>query len=111
MFLQSGVSTDLIAIREALDCGTEFSAGLSVLSLAEALLSLFASLPDSVIPFAQYLLALEVSNSFPRSKSFVASLPRVHRSVLCYIIAFLRELLLHSQTNRLTAQKIGKCSC
>lgn len=39
----------------------------------------------------------------------ISLLPRAHRNVFRYLLAFLKELLKHSHNNNLTASLIGKC--
>lgn len=38
----------------------------------------------------------------------ISQLPRAHRNVFRYLVAFLKELLKHSHNNNLTANLVGK---
>ncbi len=72
---------------------------MSVHSLAEALLSLLASFPDSVIPFAQYSVALEQSNSF--AKVSVRAVGNIHivARVCIYTYVLVRACLIRYQAS------------
>jgi phosphatidylinositol-bisphosphatase len=42
-------------------------------------------------------------------KRVVSQLPRSHRNVFVYLVAFLREVLRHSSNNGLSPQDVGTC--
>lgn len=48
-------------------------------------------------------------------QQLISQLPRAHRNVFRYLMAFLKELLKHSHNNNLTATLLGKlyiqCCC
>lgn len=47
------------------------------------------------------------SSSFDAIKDFLSYLPTVNFNTLFYLVAFLRELLRHSDKNQLDAEKLG----
>ncbi|XP_071115406.1 type II inositol 1,4,5-trisphosphate 5-phosphatase-like [Haliotis cracherodii] len=104
LFLQPGNQGEIQQIRDALDTGNPDLIPGSVHSVAEAMLLFLESLPQPVIPFAQYQTCLDCSNNFMLSKQALQKIPLSHRNVFKYLCAFLRELLKHSENNNLEAK-------
>ncbi|XP_046544350.1 inositol polyphosphate 5-phosphatase OCRL-like [Haliotis rubra] len=104
LFLQPGKQAEIQMIRDALDTGNPDLIPGSVHSVAEAMLLFLESLPQPVIPFAQYQTCLDCSNNFLLSKQALQKIPQSHRNVFKYLCAFLRELLKFSDKNNLEAK-------
>ena len=97
-------------IRDCLDVGTPLASILdqvSVHSLAETLIRFLESLAEPVIPFAMCAKCLENSASQVACKQLLAQLPPAHYNAFVYIVAFLRELLTHTEANNLTPEKLA----
>lgn len=62
-----------------------------------------------VVPSTLYDSALEC-HTYNQCKQLVSQLSPVHYNVFYYLIAFLREVLTHSNKNELTVDKLGKFS-
>uniref|UniRef100_A0A668A152 phosphoinositide 5-phosphatase n=1 Tax=Myripristis murdjan TaxID=586833 RepID=A0A668A152_9TELE len=75
-------------------------------SVAEALLIFLEALPEPVVCYELYQRCLECSHDSRLCKQLISQLPRAHRNVFRYLLAFLRELLKHSHNNNLTASLI-----
>lgn len=104
---QSGFEKDLEEIRTHLDCCRGGKLPGSVYSIAEALLIFLEALPEPVIPYAFYQRALECCNNYMLCKQVIFQIPKSHRNVFTYISAFLRELLQHSNDNKLDAKTLA----
>ncbi|PIK36030.1 putative inositol polyphosphate 5-phosphatase OCRL-1 [Apostichopus japonicus] len=65
------------------------------------------SLRDPVIPFAYYHKCLEASNNFTLCKQVLKKIPRSHRNVFKYLAAFIRELLLHNDDNKMDPKTLA----
>lgn len=102
LWIEKGDENHIRAIREALDTGAEFQ-GLDVLSMADALYDFLSSLYIPLIPDV-YVNKLEGSKKVNMKivKTFIDSLPTIHRNTLLYILMFLRELLKYDTQNDLT---------
>lgn len=58
-----------------------------------------------------YLLLPTVLTAYPLfKKQVISQLPRCHRNVFRYLMAFLRELLKFSEYNNVSANMIGKAT-
>ena len=111
IFLTQGNPAEVEAIREAVDTGTEFEA-CSVYSMADALWSFLNSLADPVIPPSLFPnMEIDAQSIQPWSRRFLEQLPPVNYNVFVYMISFFREVLLHSETNRLTPAKVAAACC
>ncbi|RWS22603.1 Type II inositol-1:4:5-trisphosphate 5-phosphatase-like protein, partial [Leptotrombidium deliense] len=101
LFQQSGLHSEFQIIRNTLD--TKFTEKLcaSVHSIAEALLLFLEALSEPVVPFNFYHRALESSNNFILCKQIISEINESHRHVFYHLIAFMRELLTHSNYNKL----------
>lgn len=104
---QSGFEDELEDIRSHLDCCRGGKLPGNVYSVAEALLIFLEALPEPVIPYAFYQRALECCNNFILCKQLIFQIPQSHRNVFTYISAFLRELLLYSNDNKLDAKTLA----
>mmetsp|Transcript_60960 Transcript_60960/g.137861 ORF Transcript_60960/g.137861 Transcript_60960/m.137861 type:complete len:287 (+) Transcript_60960:716-1576(+) len=112
LFLTLGNPTEVERIRECLDTGVGFEPSWSVHSLAETLLAFLQSLAEPVIP--PHLLPkveVDAQNMTPWSRRLLELLPPLNYNTLVYMISFFRELLLHSDSNRLTAAKVADLCC
>eukprot|EP01125_Pyxidicula_operculata_P018928 TRINITY_DN6800_c0_g1_i1.p1 TRINITY_DN6800_c0_g1~~TRINITY_DN6800_c0_g1_i1.p1 ORF type:complete len:735 (-),score=160.60 TRINITY_DN6800_c0_g1_i1:232-2436(-) len=107
LFLETGTETEIDYIRECLDRGVDFTKKFSALSMGELLLKFLESMRDPVIPYSAYVDSMTVSESFDLCIKLVSKLPEAHYNTFYYVIAFLRELLLYSDKNKLTAEKLG----
>ncbi|XP_077193371.1 type II inositol 1,4,5-trisphosphate 5-phosphatase isoform X2 [Paroedura picta] len=103
LFQQPGLRPEFEQIRDWLDTGA-----LDVLapvgsnhSMAEALLLFLESLPEPVICSRLYRSSLACANSYEMSSQVISTLPKCHQNVFHYLVAFLRELLKHSEKNHL----------
>uniref|UniRef100_A0A669D3X1 phosphoinositide 5-phosphatase n=1 Tax=Oreochromis niloticus TaxID=8128 RepID=A0A669D3X1_ORENI len=76
-------------------------------SVAEALLIFLEALPEPVVCYELYQRCLDCSNDTRLCKQLISQLPRAHRNVFRYLMAFLKELLKHSQNNNLTASLLA----
>eukprot|EP00698_Gefionella_okellyi_P011920 TRINITY_DN317_c0_g1_i1.p1 TRINITY_DN317_c0_g1~~TRINITY_DN317_c0_g1_i1.p1 ORF type:complete len:675 (-),score=112.24 TRINITY_DN317_c0_g1_i1:505-2529(-) len=111
LFLMRGDSGEIELIREFLDNGLEFSASLNfrcdIHSVAECLIRFLGALPEPVVPFTLSRACLDAADNPVRCGRVVSQLPRVHRNVFMYIIAFLRDVLAHSHSNHLTPRELA----
>lgn len=107
IFEQPGLHSELIAIREFLDTGMPNKIPGSVHSAAEALLLFLESLPVPVIPNEFYNQCLESANNYTMCRQLLAKIPLVHRNVFKYLTSFLKEVLLHSDKNRLDIKTLS----
>ncbi|PIK40556.1 putative inositol polyphosphate 5-phosphatase OCRL-1 [Apostichopus japonicus] len=111
LFSRGGIHTELLQIRDSLDTGTPESLPGSIYSIGEALMLFLESLRDPVIPFAYYHKCLEASNNFTLCKQVLKKIPRSHRNVFKYLAAFIRELLLHNDDNKMDPKTLNQfCS-
>jgi phosphatidylinositol-bisphosphatase len=102
LFLQSGLRTEVLAIRDWLDTGLPVDRPtVSVHSAAEALMMFLDSLREPVVPFAVQPRCMEASSNYLQCKQLQTQLPSHHRHVFVYICAFLREVLSNSARNGL----------
>ena len=94
-------------IRECLDTNTEFDQ-CSVHSYADALSQFLKSLAEPVVPLSLFpTMEIDAQSLQPWSRRFLEKLPSVNYNCFVYIISFFRELLVHSESNRLTATKLA----
>jgi phosphatidylinositol-bisphosphatase len=111
LFLESGVQSEMEAIRECLDTGgvlEEVYKG-SIDSVAEVLIRFLESLAEPVIPYAYYTRCIEASGSYVECKQLLTCLKTVNYNVFYYLMAFLREVLTRQHRNRLSPEKLGMC--
>ncbi|KAI1898109.1 hypothetical protein AGOR_G00068950 [Albula goreensis] len=103
LFQTPGLKDELQNIIDCLDTSIpEVIPGCNH-SVAEALLVLLEALPEPVVCYELYQRCLEASHDSRLCRQLVSQLPRAHRAVFRYLMAFLRELLKYSHSNNLTA--------
>ncbi|XP_035223221.1 inositol polyphosphate 5-phosphatase OCRL-like [Stegodyphus dumicola] len=107
LFLQPGLRYEIEKIRDKLDSGIYEFGSCSVHSVAEAFLLFLEALAEPVIPYEFYYKSLDCSNNFISCRNVVNEIPRIHRSVFRYIVAFLREILNHGTLNRLDGKLLA----
>jgi phosphatidylinositol-bisphosphatase len=128
LFLKSGLHSEFLVIRETLDSGWPQEFTSSIHSIAESLLTLLDSFLEPVIPFNLYQKALDGSNNFSSCQEVrniqsrrlllillsslnlkvISLLPIHHKHVFLYIIAFVREVLRHSRSNKSDPKALGE---
>nr|XP_020656276.1 type II inositol 1,4,5-trisphosphate 5-phosphatase isoform X1 [Pogona vitticeps] len=101
LFQQPGLRAEFEQIRDCLDTGMMDTLVGCNHSVAEALLLFLESLPEPVVCYSLYESSLESADSYLLSSRVVSVLPKCHKNVFSYLMAFLRELLQHSSKNRL----------
>mmetsp|Transcript_54099 Transcript_54099/g.107406 ORF Transcript_54099/g.107406 Transcript_54099/m.107406 type:complete len:308 (-) Transcript_54099:290-1213(-) len=111
LFLTQGNPLEVERVRESLDTGVEFES-CSVYALADALWSFLNCLAEPVIPPSLFpTVEIDAQNIQPWSRRFLELLPPVNYNVFVYMISFFRELLLHTEANRLNSAKIAVVCC
>uniref|UniRef100_A0A8C4E7K7 phosphoinositide 5-phosphatase n=1 Tax=Dicentrarchus labrax TaxID=13489 RepID=A0A8C4E7K7_DICLA len=101
LFQTPGLQEELQSIIDCLD-----TIGCNH-SVAEALLIFLEALPEPVVCYELYQRCLDCAHDSRLCKQLISQLPRAHRNVFRYLMAFLKELLKHSHNNNLTASLIG----
>ncbi|XP_054658111.1 type II inositol 1,4,5-trisphosphate 5-phosphatase isoform X2 [Grus americana] len=101
LFQQPGLRSEFEQIRDCLDKGMHDTLLGSNHSVAEALLLFLESLPEPVICYRLYSSCLECASNYLLSSQIISNLPRCHKNVFEYLMAFLRELLKNSGKNHL----------
>uniref|UniRef100_A0A8C5BVX6 phosphoinositide 5-phosphatase n=1 Tax=Gadus morhua TaxID=8049 RepID=A0A8C5BVX6_GADMO len=107
LFQTPGLQEELQNIIDCLDTSIPDAIPGCNHSVAEALLIFLEALPEPVVCYELYQRCLEGSHDSRLCKQLVSQLPRAHRNVFRYLMAFLRELLKHSHSNNLTASLIA----
>ncbi|XP_071392507.1 inositol polyphosphate 5-phosphatase OCRL isoform X2 [Centroberyx affinis] len=107
LFQTPGLQEELQSIIDCLDTSIPDSIPGCNHSVAEALLIFLEALPEPVVCYELYQRCLECSHDSRLCKQLISQLPRAHRNVFRYLLAFLRELLKHSHNNNLTASLIA----
>jgi phosphatidylinositol-bisphosphatase len=107
LFQEAGVTDEVNLIRLQLDHDQPFSESVSVHSVAEAFLSFLEALAEPVIPYRFYRMSIEASSNANACIHLVTKLNRVHFNTFHYIMAFLREVLKHSNDNLLNIDTIA----
>ena len=111
LFMTPGFGSEVRQIREALDSGSDFGS-FHVHSMAESLVTFLASLSSPIVPINLFpTLEIDQQNIQPWSRRFLEDLPPVHYNVFVYIISFFRELILYSESNGITPQKLARVCC
>ena len=101
LFETPGLHSEIIAIRDWLDNGSQDPMPGSVHSVAEALLLLLESTAEPLIPYNLHSVCLSAATNYLQCKQIVMQLPEIRRTVFLYICYFLQELLNHIQDNEL----------
>ncbi|XP_023814780.1 inositol polyphosphate 5-phosphatase OCRL-1 isoform X1 [Oryzias latipes] len=107
LFQTPGLQEELQHIIECLDTSIPDSIPGCNHSVAEALLIFLEALPEPVVCYELYQRCLECAHDSRLCKQLISLLPRAHRNVFRYLLAFLKELLKHSHNNNLTASLIA----
>nr|XP_043895837.1 inositol polyphosphate 5-phosphatase OCRL isoform X1 [Solea senegalensis] len=107
LFQTPGLQEELQSIIDCLDTSIpDFLPGCNH-SVAEALLIFLEAVPEPVVCYELYQRCLDCSHDSRLCKQLISQLPRAHRNVFRYLMAFLKELLKHSHNNNLTANLIA----
>ncbi|XP_008118439.2 inositol polyphosphate 5-phosphatase OCRL isoform X1 [Anolis carolinensis] len=107
LFQTPGMQDELQDIIECLDTSIPETIPGSNHSVAEALLIFLEALPEPVICYELYQRCLECSQDSRLCRQVICQLPRSHRNVFRYVMAFLRELLKYSESNNVSANMIA----
>ncbi|KAM9849522.1 inositol polyphosphate 5-phosphatase OCRL [Aulostomus maculatus] len=107
LFQTPGLQEELQSIIDCLDTSIPDSIPGCNHSVAEALLIFLEALPEPVVCYELYQRCLDCAHDSRLCKQLISQLPRAHRNVFRYLMAFLKELLKHSHNNNLTASLIA----
>ncbi|XP_003425852.1 inositol polyphosphate 5-phosphatase OCRL [Nasonia vitripennis] len=107
LFETQGLHSEVLAIRDWLDIGSQDPMPGSVHSVAEALLLLLDSTPEPLVPYNLHNVCLSAATNYLQCKQIVMQLPEIRRTVFLYICSFLQELLNHTQDNGLDAKTLA----
>ncbi|XP_051790930.1 inositol polyphosphate 5-phosphatase OCRL [Erpetoichthys calabaricus] len=107
LFQTPGMQNELQDIIDCLDTTIPVTIPGSNHSVAEALLIFLEALPEPVVCYELYNNCLDSALDSRLCRQVISQLPRVHRNVFRYLMAFLRELLKYSQYNNLNANMIA----
>ncbi|XP_062416552.1 inositol polyphosphate 5-phosphatase OCRL isoform X4 [Pungitius pungitius] len=107
LFQTPGLQDELQSIIDCLDTSIPDSISGCNHSVAEALLIFLEALPEPVLCYELYHRCLECAHDSRLCKQLISQLPRAHRNVFRYLMAFLKELLKHAHNNNLTASLIA----
>ncbi|XP_012276603.1 inositol polyphosphate 5-phosphatase OCRL-1 isoform X2 [Orussus abietinus] len=103
LFETPGLHSEIIAIRDWLDLGSQDPIPGGVHSVAEALLLLLESTAEPLVPYNLHNVCLSAATNYLQCKQ----LPEIRRTVFLYTCSFLQELLNHSQDNGLDAKTLA----
>lgn len=107
LFQTPGLQEELQSIIDCLDTSIPDIVPGCNHSVAEALLIFLEALPEPVVCYELYQRCLECAHDSRLCKQLISQLPRAHRNVFRYLMAFLKELLKHSHNNNLTASLLA----
>ncbi|XP_049622613.1 inositol polyphosphate 5-phosphatase OCRL [Suncus etruscus] len=107
LFQTPGLQDELQQIIDCLDTSIPEKVPGSNHSVAEALLIFLEALPEPVICYELYQRCLDSSQDPRICRQVISQLPRCHRNVFRYLMAFLRELLKFSEHNNVNANMIA----
>ncbi|XP_075752722.1 inositol polyphosphate 5-phosphatase OCRL isoform X2 [Pelodiscus sinensis] len=107
LFQTPGMQEELQQIIDCLDTSIPETIPGSNHSVAEALLIFLEALPEPVICYELYQRCLDCSQDSRLCRQVISHLPRCHRNVFRYLMAFLRELLKYSEDNNVSANMIA----
>ncbi|KAG3100632.1 hypothetical protein PI125_g14679 [Phytophthora idaei] len=114
LFVEAGSKVEIVQLREALDTGSPFPQH-SGYSTAELLVRWLQALRQSVMPDEALAAAVASTNGNMAQgcRALLDGLPPVRYNVVVYLVAFLREVIKHSATNKLSPEKLafvfGRC--
>nr|CCA22575.1 inositol polyphosphate 5phosphatase putative [Albugo laibachii Nc14] len=108
LFVEAGNPSEMQGLREALDTGSTFPTH-SAHSMAEVLLTFLQSLNENVIreDFLSHAYANGHGNIAQTCRQLLHALPPLRYNIFIYILAFLKEVLVHQQSNMLTPEKLS----
>ncbi|XP_066571167.1 inositol polyphosphate 5-phosphatase OCRL isoform X2 [Amia ocellicauda] len=106
LFQTPAMQNELQDIIDCLDTSIPDKIPGSNHAVAEALLVFLDALPEPVVCYELYQRCLDCSHDSRQCRQ-ISLLPRSHRNVFRYLMAFLRELLKYSDQNNLTASLIA----
>ena len=107
LFTDEGDLEEVQNVIASLDSGGPMPRNCSIHSIAEGLLRFLDGLSEPVIPYKMYQRCVN-ARSYAVRKQIIDSLEMIHYNVFCYIMAFLRDCVLKSDSNRERIQEIGK---
>lgn len=107
LFQLPGLRGEVQKIREKLDAGISDLSPCSIHSAAEAFLLFLEALAEPVIPYEFYHKCLDCASNYVGCKNVIVEIPKTHKNVFRYLIAFLRELVSHSSYNKLDAKLLA----
>ncbi|XP_054975944.1 inositol polyphosphate 5-phosphatase OCRL [Sorex araneus] len=107
LFQTPGLQDELEDIIDCLDTSIPEKVPGTNHSVAEALLIFLEALPEPVICYELYQRCLDSSQDPRICRQVISQLPRCHRNVFRYLMAFLRELLKFSDYNNVNANMIA----
>ncbi|XP_061747800.1 inositol polyphosphate 5-phosphatase OCRL isoform X2 [Nerophis ophidion] len=107
LFQTPGLKEELQAIIDSLDTSIPDTIPGCNHSVAEALLIFLEALPEPVVCYELYQRCLDCAHDSRLCIQLISQLPRTHRNVFRYLMAFLKELLKHVHNNNLTASLIA----
>eukprot|EP00079_Xenopus_tropicalis_P018178 XP_004919253.1 PREDICTED: inositol polyphosphate 5-phosphatase OCRL-1 isoform X2 [Xenopus tropicalis] len=107
LFQTPGKQEELQQIIDCLDTSIPETIPGSNHSVAEALLIFLEALPEPVICYELYQRCIDCSHDTRLCRQVISQLPRCHRNVFRYLMAFLRELLKYTGDNNLSANMIA----
>lgn len=107
LFQTPGMQEELQQIIDCLDTSIPETIPGSNHSVAEALLIFLEALPEPVICYELYQRCLDSAHDPRICKQVISQLPRCHRNVFRYLMAFLRELLKFSDYNNVSTNMIA----
>eukprot|EP00727_Mastigamoeba_balamuthi_P008688 m51a1_g4441 putative domain-containing protein (731) ;mRNA; f:111204-114171 len=111
LFAQSG-SLGLEQLRECLDTGDQFPADTNVHSMVSTLLLWLESLPEPVVPTRVYGQCVDASASHQQCRNLVSThLSPISFDVFYYVVAFLQQVLVLSDQNNVTAERLALLFC
>lgn len=107
LFQTPGMQEELQQIIDCLDTSIPETIPGSNHSVAEALLIFLEALPEPVICYELYQRCLDSAQDPQICRQVISQLPRCHRNVFRYLMAFLRELLKFSEYNNVSTNMIA----
>ncbi|ETM99496.1 hypothetical protein PPTG_18747 [Phytophthora nicotianae INRA-310] len=114
LFVEAGSKMEIVQLREALDTGAPFPQH-SGYSTAELLVRWLQALRQSVVLDEALAAAVASTNGNMAQgcRALLDGLPPVRYNVVVYLVSFLREVIKHRATNKLSPEKLafvfGRC--
>ncbi|XP_064422692.1 inositol polyphosphate 5-phosphatase OCRL isoform X2 [Latimeria chalumnae] len=107
LFQTPSMQEELERIIEILDTSIPETIPATNHSVAEALLIFLDALPEPVVCYELYCRCLECAHDSRLCRQVISHLPRCHKNVFRYLMAFLRELLNYTDSNNLNANMLA----